>query len=305
MSEITLRDFIGRFGTNAQCLDFIRRQRWPDGIPCKKCERITGHHLIADRKCYSCQECGSHVHPTAGTLFHKSRVPLPDWFYVIWQFGKTRAGFSAKQVQRELGVSYPTALRMCNLTRERLGETPTLDGVVEADECYIGGRPRYRGQSKRGRGTRKIPVIGAVERGGSVTVRAVDTVSKATVLPFLTDAIEGGATVYTDELNIYRALPDHGYEHDAVKHKVNEYVREEVDEETGEVRSIHTNTLEGFWSYPKSAILRIHRGVSRHKLQGYLDEHTFRYNHRNDEGGLFSAMVGRATEPQTPATGCE
>lgn len=296
MSEITLRDFVGRFGTNAQCLDFIRRQRWPDGIPCMKCERVTGHHLIADRKCFSCQECGSHVHPTAGTLFHKSRVPLPDWFYVIWQFGKTRAGFSAKQVQREIGVSYPTALRMCNLIRERLGETPTLSGVVEADECYIGGRPRYRGVSKRGRGTRKIPVVGAVERGGKVSVRAVDTVSRATVLPFLTERIEEGTEVYTDELNVYDVLPDHGYSHENVKHKDKEYVRY-----TDDGRSIHTNTLEGFWSYPKSAILRIHRGVSRRKLQGYLDEHTFRYNHRNDDGGLFGAMMDRATTPLTPS----
>ncbi len=289
----TFRDLLTNFGTTEQCLRFLRDLRWPDGIHCETCERVTKHHLRVERKCYACQHCGGQVRPTVGTIFEGSKVPLPDWFYVIWQFGKTRAGFSAKQVQRELGVSYPTALRMCNLIRERLGETPTLDGVVEADECYIGGRPRYRGVSKRGRGTRKVPVVGAVQRGGKVSVKAVDTVSRATVLPFLTERIEEGAEVYTDELNVYDVLPDHGYVHENVKHKEKQYVRYADDG-----RTIHTNTLEGFWSYPKSAILRIHRGVSRRKLQGYLDEHTFRYNHRDDADGLFYAMLNRAASPQ-------
>ncbi len=297
MASPNLREFLQQFGTTEGCLHFIRRHRWPDGITCKKCERVTRHHMIPERKCYSCQECGSHVHPTAGTIFHRSRVPLPDWFFVIWKFSKTRAGFSAKQIEREIGVSYPTALRMCNLIRSRLGESPSLSGIVEADECYVGGRPRYRGVSKRGRGTRKVPVIGAVERGGKVSVKAVNTVSRATVLPFLTERIEEGSEVYTDELNVYDVLPDHGYAHEAVKHGEREYVRYEPDG-----RTIHTNTLEGFWSYPKSAVLRIHRGVSRRKLQGYLDEHTFRYNHRKDEEGIFGAMLTRVADPvSTPA----
>ena len=300
MSDLNLRDFLTHFGTTAKCLDFIRRQRWPDGIPCKKCERVTGHHLIEGRKCYSCQECGSHVHPTAGTLFHKSRVPLPDWFFVIWQFSKTRAGFSAKQVEREIGVSYPTALRMCNLIRERLGETPTLSGVVEADETYIGGAPRYKGQNRRRSWEEKVAVVGVVQRGGSVRAWAVPFVRSLTVLPLIEGTVEEGATVYTDESGVYNRLSERGYTHSTVKHRKLQYVREEVDEETGEIRSVHTNSIEGFWSYPKSAILRIHRGVSRDKMQGYLDEHTFRYNHRNDDEGLFGAMVSRMTTP-TPS----
>ncbi|MEP0548650.1 MAG: IS1595 family transposase [Rhodothermales bacterium] len=292
MKELCLRDFLTLFGTTEGCLDFIRRQRWPDGIPCRKCERVTKHHLIVERKCYSCQECGSHVHPTVGTIFEKSRVSLPDWFFVIWQFSKTRAGFSAKQIEREIGVSYPTALRMCNLIRSRFGESPSLSGIVEADECYIGGRPRIRGVSKRGRGTRKVPVIGAVQRGGKIVVKAVDNVQRATVLPFLTQHIEEGTTVYTDELNVYDVLPDHGFEHGRVLHKQRQYAYT-----TDDGQNVHTNHLEGFWSYPKSAILRIHRGVSRRKLQGYLDEHTFRYNHRNSEEGIFGAMLTQVATP--------
>lgn len=302
MQGPNLRDFLANFGTVELCLDFLRRKRWPDGITCRKCNRVTGHHLLIERKCYSCQECGTHVHPTAGTIFHKSRVPLPDWFFVIWQFSKTRAGFSAKQIEREIGVSYPTALRMCNLIRSRLGETPTLDGVCEADETFIGGRPRIRGINKRGRGTRKVPVVGVVQRGGKVAVRVVERVRIGTVIPFIREHVAEGATVYTDELNIYDRLPKHGYQHGKVLHKQRQYARRDDDG-----ANVHTNHLEGFWSYPKSAILRIHRGVSRRHLQGYLNEHTFRYNHRKGEEGIFGAMLTRVAAPVTAlphAQGC-
>lgn len=263
---------------------------------CETCERVTKHHLRIERKCYACQHCGSQVRPTVGTIFEGSKVPLPDWFYVIWQFAKTRAGFSAKQVERELGVSYPTALRMCNLIRSRMGENPTLSGVCEADECYIGGKPRVRGVSKRGRGTRKVPVIGVVQRGGKVVARAVDRVRRDNVIPFLTEHVEDGATIYTDELNIYNVLPKHGYEHDKVLHKQRQYAKV-----TEDGANVHTNHLEGWWSYPKSAILRIHRGVSRRKMQGYLDEHTFRYNHRNDEEPMFFALLSQVSASQPSA----
>jgi transposase-like protein len=299
--RITLRKLIADFGTEEQCLEFIRQQRWPadkfdGGIPCKKCKRVTPHHRVASKKSYSCQNCRNHVFPLTGTIFEKTRVPLPDWFFVIWQFSNTRTGFSAKQVEREIGVSYPTALRICNLIRSQLGENPSLSGVVEADECYIGGKPRIRGVSKRGRGTRKVPVIGAVERGGKVIVKAVDNVKRDTVLPFLKGHIQEGTRVYTDELNVYDVLPDHGFEHDRVLHKQRQYAYTSDDG-----RNVHTNHLEGFWSYPKSAILRIHRGVSRRKLQGYLDEHTFRYNHRDDAETLFGAFLSRLSVPQPSA----
>lgn len=296
MDALPLRTFIRDFGTVEQCLDHLRRLRWPDGIHCQKCERVTPHHLITSRKCYSCQDCRSQVYPTAGTIFHKSRVPLTDWFYVVWKFSQTRAGFSAKQVEREIGVSYPTALRMCNLIRSGLGESPSLSGVCEADETYIGGRPRIRGVSKRGRGTRKVPVIGVVERGGKIVVKAVDNVKRETVIPFLSEHVEDGAAIYTDELNVYNVLPEHGYEHARVLHKQRQYAYT-----TDDGRNVHTNHLEGFWSYPKSAVLHVHRGVSRRKLQGYLNEHTFRYNRRKDEQPMFYAILGAVAQPRSLA----
>src|SRR5690606_335114 len=110
MDALPLRAFLDRFGTTEKCLAYLVKERWPDGVPCAKCNRVTKHHPVTGRKCYACQECGAHVYPTKGTVMHGTKVPLPDWFYCIWQMSKTRAGISAKQIERELGVSYPTAL---------------------------------------------------------------------------------------------------------------------------------------------------------------------------------------------------
>lgn len=301
MPRVTLRDLIERFGTQEKCLDFIRDQRWPGGIPCKTCGEITPHHRVKRKKAYACKACRTQTFPLTGTIFEKTRVPLPDWFFVIWQFANTRAGFSAKQVEREIGVSYPTALRICNLIRSQLGERPTLSGEVEADETYIGGKPRYKGQNRRKSWDEKVAVVGVVERGGAVKTWAVPFVRALTVLPLIEETVEDGATIYTDESGVYARLSDRGYSHSTVKHRKLQYVREEVDEDTGEVRSVHTNSIEGFWSFPKSAILRVHRGVSRHKLQGYLDEHTFRYNRRHEPEVLFSSLLGHLVTPQPTA----
>ncbi|MEM9997886.1 MAG: IS1595 family transposase [Bacteroidota bacterium] len=117
MQPFALADFFARYGTEEQCLSALRVLRWPPevfdgGIPCKKCEVVRPHHLIASRRCYSCQVCGTQVRPTVGTLFERSRVPLLDWFYVLYLTTRLPEAPTAKQIQREIGVSYPTALRM-------------------------------------------------------------------------------------------------------------------------------------------------------------------------------------------------
>lgn len=300
-----LRSFLRDFGTTDQCLDHLRAQRWPDGIDCEACEGVTNHYRVTGRKCYACQDCGRHVYPAKGTILERTKVPLPDWFYCILVLSQTRAGISAKQIERDLEVSYPTALRMCNLIRSQLGQQTSamLAGEVECDEVYIGGKARYRGQYKPGRPSEdaKQAVFGVVERGGTVRPYLVPNVKRETVLPLIQANVAEGATLYTDEYGVYRTLSRHGYEHAVVRHKAKEYAREEVNEETGEVRNVHTNSMEGFWSYPKSAILRIHRGVSRKHMQGYFDEHAFRYNHRNEERPIFHAMLNRVASPRAAA----
>lgn len=122
MQKYTIRDFEREFPTDDACLDWLRGFLYPDGIHCKKCDRVTKHHRVASRRSYSCDYCGHHVHPTAGTLYHKSSTPLRLWFYATYLMASTRCGISAKQLERELGVTYKTAWRMFKQLRSLLSE---------------------------------------------------------------------------------------------------------------------------------------------------------------------------------------
>lgn len=291
MKRYTLQDYLRDFSTVRGCLEHLRAQRWPDGITCQKCERVTGHHLIESRKCYSCQECGTQTYPTAGTIFHKSRTPLPIWFYIIFQMAQTRCGISAKQIERETGVTYKTAWRLCQLVRAMLTERRSLSGVVEVDETYVGGKPRRKGESKPGRGTKKTPVVGIVERDGAVQTYVVPNVKSSTVLPLIEGTVEPGSTVYTDEYGIYNSLSERGYEHDRVKHRAKEYARGDV----------HTNSIEGFWSLVKNGITGVYHGVSPKYLDRYVGVYAFRYSHRDDEEPMFLTFLNRAAQSEQHA----
>ncbi|MGI8858652.1 MAG: transposase, partial [Rubrobacteraceae bacterium] len=108
MQRYTINDFNRDYPDDDACLERLKSRRYPDGSPCEKCNRETNYYRDADRKSYSCQWCGHHVHPTAGTIFHKSATPLRLWFYAVFLMAQTRCGISAKQLERELGVTYKT-----------------------------------------------------------------------------------------------------------------------------------------------------------------------------------------------------
>src|SRR5438445_9853480 len=144
MTPYTFKNFQRQFPDDATCLEWLRNYIYPDGIYCIKCEATTLHHRVKSRPSYSCDHCGHHVHPTADTIFHKSPTPLTIWFYAIYLMAQTRCGISAKQIQRETGVTYKTAWRMFKQIRTMLEENAPLGGKrgpgVEMDETYYGGR---------------------------------------------------------------------------------------------------------------------------------------------------------------------
>lgn len=314
MERFTLSDFLRRFRTEEDCLAHIVAVRWPEGIRCTRCECVTRHHASKKRRCYDCQECGAQTYPTAGTIFHRTRTPLPIWFYVIWTLSHTKTGVAARQIERETGVTYKTAWRMCHLIRAAMAEgdgTLPFTGTAEVDETYVGSRkPRRKGDRKRGRGTvsgprPKTPVVGIVERGADgmpTRMRAWVTpdVKRATILPLIEGAVEEGARVYTDEFVVYDALEGRGYRHDVVRHRVKEYAYTVHDEAEGS-RVVHTNSVEGAWSYLKGATGSVHRGVSPKYLQRYADELAFRYSHRGDESPMFLTMLDRAATCGRPS----
>lgn len=124
MNKYTLKNMQDDFPDDKACLDWLLNYRYPNGITCKNCGLVNArHHYIASRKSYSCQACGHHVHPTAGTIFHKSSTPLTTWFHAIYLISRNKTGVSARYLERELGVTYKTAWRMSKLIRNRLSDT--------------------------------------------------------------------------------------------------------------------------------------------------------------------------------------
>lgn len=284
MRRYTIRNFRRAFPNDAACLEWLKDKRWPDGIFCKKCERVTKHHRVRSRPSYECGFCGNHVHPTANTIFHKSRTPLTTWFHVIYLMAQTRGGISAKQVERETGVTYKTAWRMCNLIRSSLAEgLNPFTGTVEVDETYVGGRR----PGKHGRGAKgKTIVLGMAQRKGRLQTQVIANIRARAVIPVIRQHVKPGSTIYTDELNTYNRLKKFGYEHDRVLHSAKVYVEGDV----------HTNAIEGFWSLVKRGIAGVFHQVGPHYLQHYVNEYAFRYNHRDDETPMFLSFLGQTSQ---------
>src|SRR6266849_8913460 len=206
MTRYTFKDFEKQFPNDEACLDWLKDYLYPDGIFCQPCDKVTKHHKIASRRSYSCQYCGHHVHPTADTIYHKSSMSLKTWFHAIYLMASTRCGISAKQLERETGVTYKTAWRMAKQIRSMLNESPgTLMGRVEIDDTYVGGK---RSGGKTGRGAPgKTVVLGMVERQGPVVAKVVPNLKIKTVMPIIKDTIPSTHTeVFSDELAVYERI---------------------------------------------------------------------------------------------------
>jgi transposase-like protein/predicted RNA-binding Zn-ribbon protein involved in translation (DUF1610 family) len=280
-NTLTIKDFFKRFPTDETCLAHLFSLRYGYEFPCPKCGVIGTFRKLAKQPAYTCN-CGHHIHPMRGTIFEDSHTPLAKWFYAIYLFTTTRHGVPAKELQRQLGVSYPTAFRMAHLIRQHMARTdgdPSLGGHVEADETYIGG---VRRGGKGGRsGESKAVVFGMLEREGDVMTRVVPDASRDSLLPQIVRNVEKGSTISTDEWKPYHHLKRAGYKHGTVNHGREEWVR----------GIHHTNSIEGFWSLLKRSIKGTHVHVSAKHLSKYLGEFEFRYNLRHSPQVMFDRLV--------------
>ncbi len=284
MQRFTYKDFEQMFPDDASCLEWLRSFLYPDGIFCKKCDRVTKHHRTLSRPSYSCDYCGHHVHPTAGTIFHKSSTSLRTWFHAIYLMASTRCGISAKQIERETGVTYKTAWRMFKQIRTLLQEERMLDGAVEVDETYFGGE--RRGHARRL--DNKKPILGMVQRNGAVVALVADNVKAETVIPEIHKYVLPSTTIYTDTASWYNTVQgERRYRHKRINHSAGVYV----------MGDIHTNSVEGFWSLIKRGIGGVYHSVSLKYLQNYLDEYSFRYSHRKDVEPMFLTFLRQIAKP--------
>ena len=281
MKRYTVHDFRRQFDTDAACLEFLKNARWPKGITCPTEKRVTLHHRLSKRPAYSCQECGHHVYPLAGTIFHKSPTPLRSWFHAMFLMAQTRCGISGKQLQRELGVTYKTAWRMFKQIRILMDEDGSpLSGIVEVDETYVGGRKRG---GKVGRATQKAVVVGLSQRGGRIIARTAKDTKAESLMPTIKQYVMPESTVFTDEWVGYKYVGNEGYTHRRTHHAAKVYVMGDV----------HTNTVEGFWSLVKRGIGGVHHVVGSAYLQSYMNAYSFRWNHRNDSQPMFQTLLSR------------
>jgi transposase-like protein len=285
-------EFMRDFPDDATCLEWLWRTRYaPDGqhADCPKCElrrEFKRYETSQQRQSWTCTACGYHLHPTAGTIFHKSSTSLHLWFYAMYLMTSTRCGISAKQLERELGVTYKTAWRMFTLIRNELmtDDDEPLSGAVEANGTYMGGRRKGK-TGRPGRGDRKkTPVFGIVERGGRVVATTIPDATAVSLMPHIQKRVLPESTIYTDEWKAYNRLVRSGYHHRRIHHSQEIYVMGDV----------HTNTIEGFWSLVKRGIGGTHHAVSAKWLQGYLNEYAWRYNHRDDGQAQFLTLLLRA-----------
>jgi transposase len=309
-SQLSLMEFMREFPDDAACLEHLWRQRYaPDGehAVCPKCEveRVFRKYATKQgRQSWTCTGCGLHVHPTAGTIFAKSSTSLHLWYYAMYLMASTRCGISAKQLERQIGVSYRTAWRMLNRIRVELmaDDGEMLSGDVEVDEASVDGKPRKphgynryvappgvnrRSEAAKRRERSRATVFAAVERGGRI---------KATVLPSrhgpalnrqIVRWVHPESIIITDEWKAYSGLERHFISHSRINHGSGVYVE----------GSTHTNTIEGFFGNLKTGMRGAYKKVSPRYLQSYLDEYSWRHNAQRDRaelGPLFEQLLLRA-----------
>jgi transposase-like protein len=274
-------------------VEFMEKRRWGDNPKCPRCDGSNVYQM-RDRKTgernrrylWRCRMCGEIYTVRIGTVFEDSRIPLRHWCYAFWRACTSKKGVSALEIKRHTGLTYKSALFMMHRIRYAMapalnGDGP-LGGTVEVDETYVGGKPRYKHQSKAGRGTCKQPVIALVERDGRVNARVIADVTGRTLKSAIREMVDQNADIVTDELASYRGLEREFASHTVIRHIVGNYVDGEI----------HTNTAESFFSLVKRALIGIWHNVSKKHLHRYIAECEFRWNGRKlTDGARTSAAI--------------
>lgn len=297
-----------KFNTKAKCLDYLIKLRWGKTVICPKCKSKKVVSLKSQKGRYHCYNCKTTFSVLTDTIFEYTGLSMQKWFTIIALMTNAKRGISAKDIERNAGVTYKTAWYSAMRIRCAMIDhcNIVLENFVEMDEAYVGGKPRKKAKKqqkvadskpsistlenvKRGRGTKKTPIVGIVERNGDVVVKVIEKLTFRNLSAMLKEHVNTEkATLITDEYKGYSPMDDI-IEHFVIKHS-KEFTR----------GAIHTNTIEGFWSIIKNSIKGNHIKISKKYLPFYLLNAQYIYNHRNYRGNLFEKFLKEALRHDKP-----
>ena len=278
-----------RFPDQEACIEHMERIRFSAQAYCPLCGgmKVSRKSDGARIGRWNCRDCKSSFNVLSGTIFEKTRLPLQKWFLAIGLIVNAKKSVSSCQLARDLGLNQKSAWYMQQRIRSAMATTQgaMLQGIIEADETYVGGKPRKKNRrdddtpNKRGRGTKKTPVLGAVERGGNVVACMTERTRGKDILRFIQANVDPvGSVLVTDEYTPYRAIED------TMPHAVINHSRAYAEGDT------HTNTMESFWSLLKRAWFGSHHKYSTDWMPLFIGEQAWKWNHRKDDDSFGSFM---------------
>lgn len=288
---MTITDVFQLYSTDEHCRELLKRLRWPNGVQCPRCQSKTISRISTQKK-FECVECEYQFSVLSNTIFHDTHLPLEKWFLTTFLICESRKGMSANQVRRMLGVSYKTAWYLCHRIRAAMKEIeqPMLDGTVEMDETYVGGKQHCGTRGWNTADSNKEIVIGIRQRGGELRFFHASDVKSGTLAKYIQENISVDVDVMvTDEMPAYpKAMIGagvHGSKHKTIRHKDRVYVDGDI----------HTNTVENAFSLLKRGIMGTWHKISAKHLPAYLDEMQFRFNRRKSETLFLDTVRHMAT----------
>ncbi|MCC7331047.1 MAG: IS1595 family transposase [Flavobacteriales bacterium] len=288
-----------QFGTQEKCISYLEKTRWNKKPLCLHCNSKNVKKRAKSIR-WHCNACNKDFSVLMGTIFEGTRLPLPKFFEIMFLMNNAKMGISASEIARLVGVKYQTAWFACHKTRcAMIDNELKLEGMVEFDEAYIGSKKKKKSElieneanlskmtSKRGRGTNKTPIVGAVEKKGRVYVKIIEKLTGRNLLAMLRDKVDvDSSIVFTDDFRSYKQF-DKAVEHITIKHS------------EGYGKGVKTiNTIEGFWSIIKNGIKGSYRSVSKKYLPFYLAEFSYKYNNRHLQKDAFTKLLENAVKDE-------
>jgi transposase-like protein len=291
--DLNLATLADLFTNEDAARSFIEKRIWPDGPVCPHCGSVEAYALTgkAESKSpvrkgvYKCKACRKQFTVRIGTIFEDSKLPFTMWLITIHLMTSSKKGVSSLQISRELGITVKSAWFMTHRIREAMrhdGPRDPMNGTIEVDETYVGGKPRPGDgkEHKRGRGTSKTPVMVLVERDGRARAFPLENVTSDTLKNHIAVNAAKEAIIMTDELSSYQGVRDDPGEHRTVKHSAGEYSRTDADG-----MNVNTNTAESFFCLLKRGHYGTFHQLSKKHLHRYCDEFSFRWDHRKVSDG--------------------